>query len=117
MIIAVSSTATRISVVIPDDRAHPRVETRSKGRLLSLDGRCNYNCVVLDVSEGGARVSAIEFALVPTRVFLLLVKSGDTFECDVRWRREGQVGLAFIDSVPRSMRKALLDLCRVEPIH
>jgi hypothetical protein len=104
MIIAVSSTVTRISVVIPDDRAHPRVETRSKGRLLSLDGRCNYNCVVLDVSEGGARVSAIEFALVPTRVFLLLVKSGDTFECDVRWRREGQVGLAFIDSVPRSMR-------------
>jgi hypothetical protein len=62
-------------------------------------------------------VSVDQFALVPTKVFLLLVKSGDTFECDVRWRREGQIGLAFIDGVPRSMRKALLDLCAEELIH
>jgi hypothetical protein len=117
MIIAVPLDGDRISVVIPDNRAHPRVETRLKGRLLSLDGRCNYNCVVIDVSEGGARVSTAEFGLVPTGVFLFLANSGDIFECDVRWRREGQVGLAFIDGVPRSMRKALLDLCRVEPTH
>ncbi len=100
-----------------DNRAHPRLETCLKGRLLSLDGRCNYNCVVLDVSEGGASVTTAEFGLVPTRVFLCLAQSTNIFECDVRWRREGQVGLCFIDGVPRSMRKALLNLCAMEPIH
>ena len=103
--------------MVNDNRAHPRFAARLKGRLLSLDGRCNYNCVVIDVSEGGARVSTAEFGLVPTRVFLFLAKSGDIFECDVRWRREGEVGLRFIiDGVPRSMRKALINLCAVEPI-
>ena len=102
--------------MVNDKRVHPRFEARLKGRLLSLDGHCNYNCTVTDVSEGGARVSTLEFGLVPARVFLVLVKSGDIFECDIRWRREGELGLRFIDGIPRSMRKALLNLCAVEPI-
>jgi hypothetical protein len=100
--------------VIIDNRSHPRLEARLKGRLLSLDGRCNYHCVVLDVSEGGARVATAEFGLIPNRVFLLATDI-DTFECEVRWRRDGQVGVRFIDSVPRSTRIALLRLCAVEP--
>jgi hypothetical protein len=117
MIAADPLGATRTRAVVNENRAHPRFQARLKGRLLSLDGRCNYNCVVSDVSEGGARVSTAEFGLVPTRVFLLLVNSGDIFECDVRWRREGEIGLRFIDAVPCSMRKALLNLSAVEPIH
>lgn len=103
--------------MINDNRAHPRFAARLKARLLSLDGRCNYNCVVIDASEGGARVTTAEFGLVPTRVFLILARSDDIFECDVQWRREGEVGLRFIDGVPRPTRKALLHLCAVEPIH
>src|SRR5215210_6417226 len=89
--------ATRTFAVAYDNRAHPRVETRLKGRLLSLDGHCNYNCLVVDVSEGGARVSTADTYFIPARVFLFLAKSGDIFECDVKWRRDGEVGLAFID--------------------
>jgi len=103
--------------VANDNRLHPRFEAHLKGRLLSLDGRCNYNCVVIDLSEGGARVSTAEFGLVPTKVFLVLSKSGDVLECDVRWRRDGQVGLRFIDAVPATTRKALLALYAVQPVH
>ena len=102
--------------MVYDNRAHPRVEARLKGRLLSLDGHCNYNCLVADVSEGGARVRTADTYTIPARVFLFLAKSGDIFECDVKWRRDGEVGLAFIDGVPRSMRKALLNLCALEAI-
>ena len=103
--------------MLNDNRAHPRFEARLKGRLLSLDGRCNYNCLVVDVSEGGARAATSEFGLVPNRVFLILATNSDMFDCDVRWRRDGEVGLRFIDIVSRSTRSALLRLCAVEPAY
>lgn len=101
-----------------ENRAHPRIPTRLMGRLLSLDGGCNYECLLVDVSEGGARVSTPECGLVPSRVFLFVPDGGGNFfECDVRWRRDGEIGLRFIDCVPHSRRRALLSLCAREPIH
>jgi hypothetical protein len=86
------------------------------GRLLSLDGRCNYTCVITDVSEGGACVRTVEFGLVPSRVFLFVAKNADIFECDVMWRHAGEVGLRLIDTAGRSSRKTLLGLCLLEPV-
>jgi len=103
-------------MVINNNRADTRFQARLEGRLLSLDGHCNYKCVVIDVSEGGARASTAEWGLVPNKVFLFLAETGDIFECDLRWRREGEVGLCFIDSVGRSRRKALLTLCTREAL-
>ena len=37
--------------VLDNNRAHPRFPARLDGRLLSLDGHCNFKCVVMDVSE------------------------------------------------------------------
>jgi hypothetical protein len=103
-------------MMLRDNRAHPRFAARLAGRLLSLDGRCNFECTILDASEGGARASTPEFGLIPTRVFLSLTKTGEIFECEVRWRRDGELGLRFIDSAAREDRKALLRLC-ARPAH
>ena len=102
--------------MVDNKRAHPRFSTSLDGRLLSLDGRCNYTCVITDVSEGGARVSTAEFGLVPNRIFLFEAKSADIFECEVMWRRAGEVGLRLIDSACRSSRKTLLGLCLLAPV-
>ena len=101
--------------MIQNQRAHPRIETRLEGRLLSMVGRCNLRCVIADLSEGGARVSSPSYDLVPSRVFLLVEKTGDIFECEVRWRRADGVGFSFIDSPGRAGRKTLLELCRAAP--
>ena len=93
--------------MVDNKRAHPRFATRLEGRLLSLDGLCNYACVITDVSESGARVR--------NRVFLFQAKSSDIFKCDVMWRRLGEVGLRLIDSAGRTSRKTLLALCALEP--
>jgi hypothetical protein len=102
--------------VSQDLRAHPRIATRLEGRLLSMDGRCNLRCVITDMSEGGARASTANCGLVPSRVFLLIEKTGDIFECESRWRGDEGVGLSFIDSPGRACRKTLLDLCRAKSI-
>jgi hypothetical protein len=101
--------------VVDNKRAHTRFPTRLEGRLLSLDGLCNYACIITDVSEVGARVRTAESGLVPSRVFLFEAKSCDIFECDVMWRRPGEVGLRLIDSAGRASRKTLLALCSLEP--
>jgi hypothetical protein len=103
------------SPVAIDSRAHPRIQTRLTGRLLSQDGRYNCICTVADVSEGGARVRLHDYHLAPSRVFLFLAESGQFFECEVRWRRDGEVGLRFIDAVPSSVRRDLLKLCARAP--
>ncbi len=98
-----------------EKRAHPRFETRVNGRLLSLDGRCNFDCTIIDISEGGVRAMTDKFGLLPNRVFLFMASSGDFRECNVRWRRDGEAGLRFVDVVSHSMRKELLRLCARQP--
>ena len=87
-----------------------------EGDFLSLDGRCNYNCVIADVSEGGARVRTGDFGLVPNRVYLSIGNGSEFFDCDVRWRRDGQIGLRFTDIVSSSTRKKLIALCALQPV-
>lgn len=96
-----------------NSRAHPRQRSRLEGRLLTLDGRCNFRCVVVDVSEGGARVSGVS-ELLPGKVFLFISMTSDIFECEIRWCRKNEIGLRFIDCAPRAQRKALLSLCKDE---
>src|SRR5262245_50290583 len=103
--ISAHSGGTDGAATVINNRAHPRLKADLKARLLSLDGRCNYNCMVVDVSEGGARVASAHVALIPSRVFLAV--ADDILECDVRWRRDGQLGLQFIDDVSRLKRAAL----------
>ena len=99
----------------PDNRAHARVATSLDGRLLSTDGRCNLFCTVIDLSDGGARVRTRHDVYVPARVYLLVMKTGDLFDCEQRWWRENEIGFRFLDRPGRACRKALMDRCRVSP--
>ena len=76
-----------------DNRAQSSVCDVQRGNFLSLDGRCNYDCVIADVSEGGARVRPGDFGLVPNRVYLSIGNGSEFFDCDVHWRRDGRIGL------------------------
>lgn len=100
--------------MVQDSRAHPRISTRLKGRLLSIDGRYNLACTVIDLSEGGARVNTAHYSLLPSEIFLLIEKTCDIFECQVRWLRSVEIGLSFIDSPGRICRNALLDIWLTE---
>jgi hypothetical protein len=71
--------------------------------------------VIVDVSEGGARVRTPDFGLIPNRVYLLVRVGSNFFDCDVRWRRDGQVGLSFTDIVSSLTRKKLIALCALQP--
>jgi hypothetical protein len=94
-----------------ESRAHTWFATRLEGRIVSLDGNTNLKCMVLDLSEGGARLDIRNHCQVPDGNFLFLVKTRDLFEFRVKWHRDGQVGLQFVDCPGRMQRKAVLSVC------
>ena len=59
-------------------------------------GRERYECVVEDISEGGAKIS-IERGHPPDDFELYFSEHGANFRtCKVRWRKDDCVGVAFV---------------------
>ena len=70
------------------------------------------DCVMMDISEGGALVSAgRNAAAIPDRVYLWQSKTGTVFECEVRWRKLNLIGLKFIDCARGAKVRAVIDRC------
>src|SRR5262249_28607575 len=64
-----------------------------------------------DISADGAMVEVPCNASVPGRVYLWQSKTSTIFECDVKWRKPGQIGLHFIDVASRSKSLAVIEQC------
>jgi PilZ domain len=64
---------------------------------------------VKDISAGGAMAQVASSAAVPTRVYLWQSKTWTFFECEVKWRKPGQIGLHFIDVASRRKSLALIE--------
>jgi hypothetical protein len=70
-----------------------RSKTLKSGTIL-LGGR--VDCVILDISEGGAGLRIFEPELELPETFTLEISTGATRECSVRWRSFDKVGVKFI---------------------
>ena len=92
-------------------RADPRSSVALGGKILSLQGGTAFDCVIVDLSEGGARVVTKRFYQGSPSLYLFVAKTGDLFECTVQWQRDDEMGVRFVDSPGRSRRKMLLSLC------
>lgn len=94
-----------------DNRALARHQVQIDGKIVSPDISCCVECVVKDISEGGALVSTRGNApAVPDRVYLWQSQTGTIFECEVRWRKRNLLGLKFIDVCGRAKGRAVIEL-------
>ena len=80
------------SSLVLEKRSHARYQTCLSARLIAPDSDYSQGCTVRDLSEGGARVSAMSLAQVPQRLYLYVEHSGDMWECEVRWQRADEAG-------------------------
>jgi hypothetical protein len=91
-----------------DRRVHPRFDVEIDGRLIVPGDSRLHDCTILDLSEGGARITLTAARDLPTTVYLWEKRSGTVFECEVRWRGEHSAGLRFVDTCGRRTRDRLL---------
>ena len=97
-------------VAMQDQRKHTRQKVHVDGKITSPDMTFCVDCVMKDVSEGGALVSTLDNAEgMPDRIYLWQSKTGTVFECEVRWRKFNLVGLKFIDVCGHTKSRHLID--------
>jgi hypothetical protein len=95
-------------MIVVERRAHVRHEVQLAGELIWDGGANRQPCTIRDISLDGARVETRSLPDMPARVFLHEKEEGNLFECEVRWRRGGEMGLFFLDTGSRTARRALI---------
>ena len=73
------------------------------------NGACGTLCTIVDLSEVGARINTTVFTELPKVVNLFEAKSGNIFECEVRWQQGALIGLQFLDFCSRVKRRELIE--------
>jgi hypothetical protein len=94
-----------------EKREFPRYDVEIEGRLIFADGTCVLDCVIIDISESGARIKTALDVVAPHRVYLWQAKTAMVFECEVRWQERKLIGLLFVDICGRQMRRSLIEAC------
>ena len=77
-------------------RQHPRSHVLRRARIVFRRGFSTLDCVVLDLSPGGARLKVGEWLGLPDR-FELRIDNGPTHEVEVRHRSMQMTGVQFVD--------------------
>lgn len=90
-------------------RSEIRHEVQIGGKLIWSDGARIMDCVIVDLSTSGACVETASTAILPEKLDLFEGKSGNVFECQVRWKNVSRAGLLFLDMSTRSKRQALIE--------
>ena len=75
----------------------PRRQMQKRPALMTVEGMTNCECLVLDVSPGGARIMTDAALDISDKFALALVPSHQKRQpCEVVWRRGNMFGIKFI---------------------
>lgn len=80
-----------------DVRHHHRKKTRVPAWISYGGNPTPIPCVLWDVSEGGARITAAHSNILPDAFVLILNRASNAHRfCQVVWRRQPHIGIKFI---------------------
>ena len=92
----------------PYDRYPARVDAL----MFAGDLRSPINCVIRNVSEGGALLALDRPVQLPKRIYLTLSKGAQVLECEVRWRSSNRLfGVRFSPNNSPEAQRALVETC------
>ncbi len=77
-------------------RQHDRTRTLKSGQIVYNNANCIADCLILNLSEGGAALQAADFFDVPS-TFVLKVHHGETYRCKVCWQLGKKLGVRFVN--------------------
>lgn len=87
-----------MAMLTPDESRQTDRKRVLKGAKISYAARCaSLPCVVRDISSTGARLQVKDHGSVPETFELLIELDGFEAEVEVVWRRQGEVGVIFLD--------------------
>ncbi len=76
-------------------RNHPRIRTLKGGQIIYNNANCIADCLILNMSDGGASLQATDAIDLPIHV-TLKEKQGKSYKCEVCWQHGKKLGVRFI---------------------
>jgi hypothetical protein len=83
------------AVMIAERRQSERKRMLKRGRIVFRNGFASIDCVVLDLSAGGAKVRTSGFLVLPER-FELRIENGPSCPVEVAFRGADVTGVRFL---------------------
>ncbi len=84
-------------------RRNIRVEWHSPGKIYDGEGDLLGECVIKDLSNGGAKITGIAVRKVPGEFMLRIARGAVGMRrCHVLWKSATTMGVAFVDKLPRA---------------
>jgi PilZ domain len=77
-----------------DKRTDHRLRSFLKGRVIFNGGQTSLDCLIRDISSGGARLELSASVTLPDRFDLYLPHRESTCKAHIQWRRGSQLGVA-----------------------
>lgn len=76
-------------------RSHSRIRTLKGGQIVYNNANCIADCLILNMSDGGAALQATDAVDFPIQV-TLKEKQGKSYKCEVCWQHGKKLGVRFI---------------------
>jgi DNA-binding response OmpR family regulator len=77
-------------------RQQHRKRTLKSGQIVYNNANCIADCLILNLSDGGAALQAADVFDVPS-TFVLKVHHGETYRCEVCWQLGKKLGVRFVN--------------------
>lgn len=87
-------------------RAHPRHKVLKRAKIGFNSGQSVMDCLMRDLSAGGARLSCDQVAL-PDRFQLVFLIEREMRDVRVVWRMLNQIGVEFVSPPRRAFQQVL----------
>ena len=75
-------------------RGEPRRRVLENALIVFNNGHSSIACQILDVSDTGAKLVPADIFLCP-REFVLKLRSGESRQCEIAWRRGTKIGVRY----------------------
>ena len=72
-----------------------RKTSLSSSKIVHVTPSCRMDCVILNISEGGAKLRPADMGACPSR-FALQLDGNRTRDCEVVWRKQDFLGVRFV---------------------
>ena len=78
-------------------RQHSRMRTLKSGQIIYNNANCVADCLILNMSDGGAALQLTDIFDVPTQI-VLKEKQGKMYRCEVCWQHGKKLGVRFLET-------------------
>jgi len=77
-------------------RKFERIPVKIGASAIMANTEASFECTILDISEGGAKLQIPEVDIIPVEFKLYVPETDQIYSCEVVWREGIYLGLQFV---------------------